>query len=272
MGIFETMAASSFPRLSSLLVFVGFLSLLRPCACYRPMNSSDTNLGTSPAIATWYGSAAGAGSTGGACGYGDAVARPPFSSKIAAGGSSLWKSAHGCGACYQVSCTANAACSGSPVTVVITDQCPGGPCDSDPVHFDLSGTAFGDLAKPGQANALRSAGSIHVQYTRVPCSYPGVHITFRVDNGSNPNFFAVLPEYVGGDGELSAVEVQDGAGPWRPMQISFGAVWKLNSGTPVRGPLSLRLTAGVSRKTLVAPNVIPVGWRPGATYNSNVNF
>ncbi|RRT77852.1 hypothetical protein BHE74_00013262 [Ensete ventricosum] len=230
MGIFETMAASSFPRLSSLLVFVGFLSLLRPCACYRPMNSSDTNLGTSPAIATWYGSAAGAGSTGNV--------RKKFLHYV------------------------------TPVTVVITDQCPGGPCDSDPVHFDLSGTAFGDLAKPGQANALRSAGSIHVQYT----SYPGVHITFRVDNGSNPNFFAVLPEYVGGDGELSAVEVQDGAGPWRPMQISFGAVWKLNSGTPVRGPLSLRLTAGVSRKTLVAPNVIPVGWRPGATYNSNVNF
>ncbi|RZR95758.1 hypothetical protein BHM03_00024634 [Ensete ventricosum] len=228
MGIFETMAASSFPRLSSLLVFVGFLSLLRPCACYRPMNSSDTNLGTSPAIATWYGSAAGAGSTGNV--------RKKF--------------LH-----YVTLAKPMRFAARAPFTYNTPGDNP------NPEHKWHSNTLF-----------LSSLLTLLWNLRRVPCSYPGVHITFRVDNGSNPNFFAVLPEYVGGDGELSAVEVQDGAGPWRPMQISFGAVWKLNSGTPVRGPLSLRLTAGVSRKTLVAPNVIPVGWRPGATYNSNVNF
>ncbi|URD90351.1 hypothetical protein MUK42_33226 [Musa troglodytarum] len=270
MEIFAAMA-SSFRRLSCLLIFVGFLSVLRPCACYNRMNSSDTDLATSPAIATWYGAPGGAGSTGGACGYGDAVVGAPYSSRIAAGGTSLWKSGRGCGACYQVSCTANAACSGSPVTVVITDQCPGGPCASDPVHFDLSGAAFGALAKPGQADALRNAGSIHIQYARVPCSYPGFRITFKVDSGSNPNFFAVLIEFVDGDGEISAVDLQHG-GSWTPMQPSFGAVWKLNSGTPLPGPFSIRLTSGVSRKTVVATNVIPVGWRPGATYTSNVNF
>ncbi|CAL9766932.1 unnamed protein product [Musa acuminata subsp. burmannicoides] len=260
-------SSSSFRRLSSLLLFVGFLSLLRPCACYSRifLNSS--------AVATWYGSPGGAGSDGGACGYGDAVSKPPFSSFIAAGGPSLFKSGMGCGACYQVSCTSNGACSGNPVTVVITDECPGGPCASDPVHFDLSGTAFGAMAKPGQADALRNVGSLQIQYSRVHCKYSSVNVSFKMDAGSNPYYFAVVIEFEDGDGDLSAVDVQQaGSGFWIPTQQSWGAVWKLNSGWPLQAPLSIRLTSGLSGKTLVATNVIPVDWKPGATYNSTVNF
>lgn len=68
---------------------------------------------------------------------------------------------------FQVMCTANSnsACSGNPVEVVITDECPG--CGSaDKVHFDLSGTAFGAMAVSGQGEKLRDAGILQIQHRR----------------------------------------------------------------------------------------------------------
>ncbi|XP_020594240.1 expansin-B15-like, partial [Phalaenopsis equestris] len=104
--------------------------------------------------------------TGGACGYGDLVGKPPFSSMVTAGNPNLFLSGKGCGACYRVKCTNNSMCSGKSVVVTITDECPGGPCLKETIHFDLSGLAFGSLAVPGKADQLMGVGVLAVDYTR----------------------------------------------------------------------------------------------------------
>jgi hypothetical protein len=114
---------------------------------------------------------------------------------------------------------------------------------------------------------------MRVMLHSVQCSWPGVQLTFVVDAGSNPSYFAVLVKYQNGDGDLSAVDLmQTGAGAvWTPMQHSWGAVWKYNAGSALQAPLSIRLTSS-SGKQLVASNVIPVGWTPGAAYQSAANY
>lgn len=131
---------------------------------------------------------------GGACGYQTAVGKQPFDSMIAAGSTPLYRGGEGCGACYEVSikltttsikdgkcrssiltkvcvhvqvkCTTNAACSGQPATIVITDQSPGGLFRGELEHFDMSGTAMGAMAKPGMADKLRAGGVLRIQYRR----------------------------------------------------------------------------------------------------------
>ncbi|KAK3136559.1 hypothetical protein QOZ80_5BG0438430 [Eleusine coracana subsp. coracana] len=233
------------------LLFVAFTALLSPRA---------SAAGWSTGGATWYGDRHGAGTDGGACGYQAAVRQPPFSSMVAAAGQSIFQNGKA---------AVNAT---SPVTVVLSDVCPGGPCQNGSVHFDMSGTAFGAMAKRGQADQLLNAGRIQIQYTRVPCNWHGVDIAFRVDSGSNSNYLAVAIEFEAGDGDLRGVELKEHRGSaWEMMQQSWGAVWKYNGRGALRAPFSFRLTSG-SGRTLVAANVVPAGWRPGATYPSVVNY
>ena len=64
---------------------------------------------------------------------------------------------------FQIRCVNNRECSGKPKTVMITDM------NYYPVakyHFDLSGTAFGAMAKRGLNDKLRHAGIIDISFTR----------------------------------------------------------------------------------------------------------
>eukprot|EP00253_Pinus_taeda_P010056 PITA_10056 len=230
--------------------------------------------GWQPATATWYGNLHGFGSDGGACGFGGIVKESPFNSKIAAGSSVLFKGGQGCGACYQVKCTESGVCSGKPVTVVITDECPGGGvCGGGKTHFDLSGASFDSIAAPGKDADLRKIGIVPISFQRVPCQYSGMNVAFHVDAGANNFYFAVLIQYQAGDGDLAAVELQQAnSKSWQKMTHKWGVNWVLNSPNPLQAPFSIRLTSLSGKKTLTANNVIPKNWQPNATYKSNINY
>ncbi|XP_051122019.1 expansin-B15-like [Andrographis paniculata] len=226
--------------------------------------------GWTPARASWYGNPSGAGSDGGACGYKTAVDTAPFSSLITAAASSLYDSGNACGTCYQVKCTKAAVCSGAAVTVVITDECPG--CDSQNLLFDLSGTSFGTMANRGEANQLRNVGIEDIQYRKVACNFGGTTVAFRVDEGSNPNYFATAIEYEDGDGlEVAELRRGGGGGEWLRMSRLWGAVHKVDLPGNYPAPFSVRLTSK-SGKVVVADHVIPANYVPGKTYRSMVNF
>ncbi|KAJ1267592.1 hypothetical protein BS78_07G068300 [Paspalum vaginatum] len=201
-----------------------------------------------PARATWYGRPTGAGpdDNGGACGIKD-VNLPPYGAMTS---------------CGNIKCSAAAECSGEPVVVFITDMNYG---HVSPYYFDLSGTAFGSMAKPGVNDQLRHRGIIDLDFRRVPCKYPGgQNIVFHVEEGSNPFYLAVLVK--------RTADLKEKASPeWEPMKHSRGAIWRTDTVKVRRGPFSVRLTSE-SGKVLVATDVIPENWQPNTVYNSNIQF
>ncbi|KAG8045256.1 hypothetical protein GUJ93_ZPchr0008g11890 [Zizania palustris] len=221
------------------------------------------------ARATWYGKPKGAGpdDNGGACGFKD-VDKPPFSGMTSCGNDPIFKDGKGCGSCFEVKCSKPEACSDKPVVVYITDM------NYEPIaayHFDLSGHAFGAMAKDGKEEELRKAGIIDMQFRRVRCKYPdGTKITFHVEKGSNPNYFALLVKYVAGDGDIVQVSLKEkGCDEWKDLKESWGAIWRLDTPKPLKGPFSIRIATESGTK-LVADDIIPSDWKPDALYKSDI--
>ncbi|XXG85538.1 hypothetical protein AAC387_Pa11g0597 [Persea americana] len=224
-----------------------------------------------PATATWYGSPDGDGSDGGACGYGSLVDVRPLRARVGAVSPVLFKNGEGCGACYKVRCLDKSICSRRAVTVIVTDECPGGYCAFGRTHFDLSGAAFGRLAVSGESSQLRNRGEISVIFRRTPCKYPGKNIAFHVNEGSTDYWLSLLVEFEDGDGDVGSMQIKASSSDWLDMRHVWGATWCIIGG-PLQGPFSVRLTTLSTQRTLSAREVIPRNWSPKATYTSRLNF
>ncbi|XP_072988610.1 expansin-B16-like [Typha latifolia] len=266
------MAAPSSSSSSFLLFFPLFI-----CSSFYLFSDSGEAVSLSdpqwhPATATWYGSPDGDGSDGGACGYGSLVDVRPFRSRVGAVSPILFKDGEGCGACYKVRCLDPAICSRRAVTVIITDECPGGYCAFGRTHFDLSGAAFSRMAVSGSGGRLRDRGEISVVYRRTKCKYRGKNIAFHVNEGSTDYWLSLLVEFEDGDGDIGSMHIkQANSVQWVEMKHIWGANWCIIGG-PLKGPFSVKLTTLATQKSLSAREVIPKNWAPKATYTSRLNF
>nr|QBG67121.1 expansin-B3-like [Triticum aestivum] len=268
------------PLSSKAVALVALFSLLVTYAAGAG-NFNDSAFTADPnwedARATWYGAPTGAGpdDDGGACGFKN-TNQYPFSSMTSCGNQPLFKDGKGCGSCYQIRCSGDKSCSGKIETVMITDM-NYYPVDMNyyPVaqyHFDLSGTAFGALAKPGLNEKLRHSGIIDIQFRRVPCNFPGLKINFHVVDGSNAVYLAVLIEYEDMDGDVIQVDMKEAnSGSWTPMRESWGSIWRMDTNRRLQGPFAIRITSDTG-KTLVANNAIPAYWQQDHAYWSNLQF
>ncbi|XP_047063919.1 expansin-B17-like [Lolium rigidum] len=225
------------------------------------------------ATATWYGDADGDGSTGGACGYGSLVDVVPMKARVGSVSPVLFKDGEGCGACYKVKCLDHGICSRRAVTVIVTDECPGGGlCGGGNTHFDLSGAAYSRMAIAGAGAHLRDRGQLKVVYRRTACKYGGKNIAFHVNEGSTSFWLSLLIEFEDGEGDIGSMQLkQANSAQWLDMKHVWGATWCLYGG-PTAGPFSVRLTTLSAPKTLTARDVIPRNWAPRGTYTSRLNF
>ncbi|KAK3149915.1 hypothetical protein QOZ80_3AG0224650 [Eleusine coracana subsp. coracana] len=224
------------------------------------------------AKATFYGSdprGAAPDDHGGACGYKD-VDKAPFNGLTGCGNEPIFKDGLGCGSCYEIKCKEPAECSGEPVLIKITDK------NYEHIaayHFDLSGKAFGAMAKKGEEDKLRKAGELMLQFRRVKCEYPAdTKIAFHIEKGSNDMYLALLVKYAAGDGNIVGVDIKPkGSDEFLPMKQSWGAIWRIDPTKPLKGPFSIRVTSE-SGGHLVQDDVIPEDWKAGTLYNSKIQF
>ncbi|KAL3565681.1 hypothetical protein D5086_033727 [Populus alba] len=92
-------------------------------------------------------------------GYGSPDGDGSDGARVGAVSPVLFKNGEGCGACYKVRCLDKSICSRRAVTIIVTDECPGGylfPMAT--LTFDLSGAAFGRMAISGENGQLRNRG------------------------------------------------------------------------------------------------------------------
>ncbi|KAL6011858.1 Expansin [Asimina triloba] len=169
----------------------------------------------------------------------------------------------------SVRCKKANLCSTAGVKVILTDLNKDKPTD-----LVLSGRAFMSMSLKNMSQELKKAGTVDVEYKRIPCEYARHNLSVRVEeNSKSPNYIAIKFLYQGGQTDIVGVDVaQVGSSDWRYMTRRNGPVWETDRAPA--GPLQLRLvvTGGYDGKTLLANNVLPADWKLGALYGTGVRI
>ncbi|KAH9291694.1 hypothetical protein KI387_043118, partial [Taxus chinensis] len=100
-------------------------------------------------------------------------------------------------------------CYEKPVTIIVTDECPGGYYAFGKTHFDLSRAAFGCMATTGKTTALLKSGELCRNDILTLGEFPGKNITFHINKGSTDYWFSILIEYKDRDGYVGAVHLKE---------------------------------------------------------------
>uniref|UniRef100_A0A453SIY2 Expansin n=2 Tax=Aegilops tauschii subsp. strangulata TaxID=200361 RepID=A0A453SIY2_AEGTS len=273
----------------------------------RPKAQPPAPGGLLKAHATFYGGADGAGTIGGACGYGNLYSAG-YGASTTALSTALFNDGASCGQCYRIACDGKRAdprwCKlGEAVTVTATNFCPpnydlpsddGGWCNPPRPHFDMAQPAWEKIGVyragiiPVVYQRFLSSIYSHLNYIydpsasssrlqqlmvltpdrRVPCVRRG-GVRFTI-NGHD-YFQLVLLTNVATIGSIKTMDVKGSESPdWMPMARNWGANW--HSLAYLTGQrLSFRVTND-DGQTLTFTNVVPSGWKFGQTFASNVQF
>ncbi|KAK2356363.1 expansin B1 [Trifolium repens] len=217
--------------------------------------------------ASYYDTYDGYGNSRGACGFGD-YGKIVNDGSVAAVSAKLWKNGEGCGACYQVRCKIPQFCDDNGANVVVTDYGEG-----DRTDFIMSPRAFSKLGRNEVASEkLKKYGVLDVEYKRVPCTFKGNNIVYKInENSNNPYYFAINILYVGGTYDVTTVEIwQREQHQWVAMRRSYGAVFDFAN--PPKGEIRLRFQVSKNIKAhhVVSRFAIPATWKAGATYSTKI--
>uniref|UniRef100_A0A0D9XK15 Expansin n=1 Tax=Leersia perrieri TaxID=77586 RepID=A0A0D9XK15_9ORYZ len=225
------------------------------------------------ATATFYGGSNGAGTMGGACGYGNLYVTG-YGIDNAALSAELFNDGAACGQCYLIICDSSKTpqwCkAGHAVTITATNLCPpnptlpsdnGGWCNTPRHHFDMSQPSW-------EMIGVYRAGIVPVLYQRVKCWRNG-GVRFTI-NGFD-YFELVLVTNVAGSGSLTSVSIKGDKTGWIQMSRNWGANWQALVGGLAGQTLSFaaKSTGGQYIEFL---NVVPASWTFGQTYTTYQQF